>query len=489
MVDREGNGLVFLLCTPRSGSSLATAMLQNHSRMFAAQEMWFLMSLHDLRAPEPRAYGGTGILRQFYNGVLPDVTFTDACRAFALEAYNGLLRHGGSAASHVIDKSPRYYGVLEFVDALFPRAKRVWLIRSPLAVLASHKKVSMHRGASFDTEAILRGEAFDVRAADLTTGLFRYCRYFEGSSGMDERSGSQPLAYRLRYEELVAAPKETLADVCRFIGLEYEDGMEVYGGSGVRHPAKSELYFSMGVGDPFVADHERPHRDSVDAWKSTLNKREVETYVRLLGAKLFEDLGYGEQLAEAERMTGVRFEAEPDAEMLAYRAGQLVEASCFRWQPDYRMRAAAAVGGEDGRMDSAGAADGQAHRVSEATEDGQAHNAPESADDGQARSALESVEGWRDFKASESGLGVHVPAAGSVEAADTDARHEQLLQLRMTVRSLENRLDNSIRERQRLQDRLDSHRKRMDSLKSLLPFGDRLSRFVSSYLAKGGGKP
>ncbi len=453
MVDREGNGLVFLLCTPRSGSSLATAMLQNHSRMFAAQEMWFLMSLHDLREPGSRAYGGTGILRQFYKGVLPDDAFMDACRAFALETYNGLLRHGGGAASHVIDKSPRYYGVLEFMDALFPRAKRIWLIRNPLAVLASHKKVSMYRGASFDAEAVLCGETFDLRASDLTTGLFRYYRYFGGERKASVDQGDALFAYRLRYEHLVADPKEALAGVCRFIGLDYEDGMEMYGGAGVRDPAKTELYFSMGVGDPFVAEHEKPHRDSVDAWRSVLNKREVEIYVRLLGAKLFEKLGYGEQLEEAQRMTGIRFEGEPDADMLAYRSGQLVEAAGFRWQPEYRMMTATAA----------------------------------SDDDGETGSVSTSSAGLGTIEADRERSGLNAPAAGSVEADSPDVR--QLLQLQMTVRSLENRLENSHRERRRLQDRLDAHRRRMDGLKSLLPFGERLSRFVSAYLAKGGGKP
>ena len=145
MVDSNGNNLVFLLCTPRSGSSLATVMLQNHSKMFATQEMWFLMSLVDLQSPQRRAYGGTGIYHQFFNGVLPHETFEDACRAFALQVYNGLLQ-SSAGAELVIDKSPRYYYLLEFLDALFPQSRRIWLIRNPFAVLASYKKVNKQRG-------------------------------------------------------------------------------------------------------------------------------------------------------------------------------------------------------------------------------------------------------------------------------------------------------------------------------------------------------
>ncbi|MCF2717799.1 hypothetical protein LWE69_11460 [Paenibacillus sp. UKAQ_18] len=45
--------------------------MQNHSRLFATQEMWFLLSLYDLPQSHARPYGGTGILRQFFEGMVP----------------------------------------------------------------------------------------------------------------------------------------------------------------------------------------------------------------------------------------------------------------------------------------------------------------------------------------------------------------------------------------------------------------------------------
>ena len=64
----------------------------------------------------------------------------------------------------------------------------------------------------------------------------------------------------------------------------------------------------MGVGDPFVANHTEPNQESVSIWKEVLDKREIELYGRVLGARIFHDLGYAEQLEEAEKLTGVRFE-------------------------------------------------------------------------------------------------------------------------------------------------------------------------------------
>lgn len=128
----------FSCLVSRSGSSLVTAILQNHSRLFATQEMWFLLSLYDLPQSQTRPNGGTGIIRQFFNGMVPSHVLEQASRSYALEFYNGLLK--GTSANMVIDKSPRYYTVLEFIDRLFPAARRVWLIRNPLSIAASFKK-------------------------------------------------------------------------------------------------------------------------------------------------------------------------------------------------------------------------------------------------------------------------------------------------------------------------------------------------------------
>ncbi|MBB6735123.1 sulfotransferase family protein [Cohnella zeiphila] len=414
MVGADGNNLVFLLCTPRSGSSLATVMLQNHSEMFATQEMWFLMSLHDLREPPRRAYGGGAILDRFFNGVLPGETFEEACRSFALQAYNGLLR-GGGGADVIIDKSPRYYYLLEFLDALFPRSRRIWLIRNPFAVLSSYKKIGAARGEKIDLEALLGRSDFEIKAADLTVGLFRYQRYF---------SRPDPYAFRLHYEKLVAEPQAQLSEACRFLGKEYEEGMEIYGAG--KSDAKTDLFFSMGVGDPFVADHSAPHGDSVHAWKEVLTKREAELYGRMLGAKLFAELGYAEELAEAEKWTGVRFDPEPDAGVLKRLGDQLAEATGCRWQADYRMRSDLAAGAP-------------------------ADLAPE-------------------------------PETGG-RAADSE-----LMQLRMTVRALEQRLEDGVMEQRRLRSQIHAMRRKADWLKSAIPFGKRLSRLASAYMSGSGGK-
>ena len=56
-----------------------------------------------------------------------------------------------------------------------------------------------------------------MKIADLTAGLFRYYHYF---------AKDNPYAHRLHYERLVADPKAQLSEVRRFLGCDYEEGME-----------------------------------------------------------------------------------------------------------------------------------------------------------------------------------------------------------------------------------------------------------------------
>jgi len=406
LITSQGQNLVFLLCTPRSGSSLTTVMLQNHSQIFASQEMWFLMSLYDLKHQSYRSYGGTSILQQFFNGVLTEEAFDEACRRFARSVYNGLLH--SCHARMVIDKSPRYYYCLEFIDRLFPQSRRIWLIRNPLDVIASFKKVNRHVHDRFDLLHDLRGDKFHIKMADITIGLLRYIHYF---------SDNHPNAYRLHYERLVQSPQNEMIKLFEFLELTYEEGIENYGN--FAHTDKSGMFYSMGVGDPFLHRYNEPHQQSVNGWQTVLDKDEVALYGEVLGAQVFRDLGYADVLEEAERWTGKRFPEEPDHDLLAKQTRQLEEATGCTWQPQYRMQAEVGI-------------EQLAHAIAAAPE-------PEA----------------------------------------------NVQQLQSTLRSLENRLERSYIELDRFRKKYENSRRKLDRMKSFIPFSRTLSRFAASYLLGG----
>ncbi|MDQ0721624.1 hypothetical protein QF049_002885 [Paenibacillus sp. W4I10] len=421
MIDTQGNGLVFLLCVPRSGSSLSTVMLQNHSRIFATQEMWFLMNLVDLNKADSRAYGGSSIIRQFYNAMVSEDVFEKACRSFALEIYNGFLE--GSGADFIVDKSPRYYYMLEWLDRLFPQSKRIHLQRNPLAIAASFKKVNRHTGEGFDLTHSLQSPKLNMKSVDLTLGMLRLNEYF---------AEPHSNAYELQYERLVSNPQEELEKLCAFLGIRYEQGMEQYGQ--FLDSAKSDMFYSMGVGDPFLSSHQEAHQGSVNNWKNILEPHEVELYCRVMGADLFHRMGYSEQLAEAEQWTGVHYDASPDQEVIDRITHQLTAATGCQWQPQYRMQPADSV----------------VHDPLRNLND-QVVEEPEKTD-------------------------------------PTLAALVTIRQLQAALRAADHRLERGYSERERLKVQLASAQSKIQRIKSWVPFGHQISAWASQRKILRGGK-
>lgn len=415
MKDFKDDQLIFLLCTPRSGSSLATAMLQNHAEVYAAQEMWYLLSLADLNIVPSRPYGGSAIVRQFYHGILPVGVYHQAARSFAKEVYGSLLEQ--NRAHYLIDKSPRYYICLEFLDVLFPGSKRIGLFRNPLAVAASYKKVNQHTGEHFSLVHDLNKSEPSMKIVDLTIGLFRYYHYFKSANEQ---------TYILKYEDIARNPAEELRNICRFTGIPYQAGMEKYGSP--VNEAKADLFYSMGVGDPFLLQHKEAHADSIDIWKKQLTREEIDAYCRVLGAGIFTALGYKEELAEAERITGEKYSAEPDVALLQHIENHFAKISGYRWQPEYEML----------------------------------YNKP--------------------LVVSPTPPSIDYGSGIKIANEDYEIALTQISQLETRVRLLENRLTKAYLDKQRMENQLQEIRKKINQLKSLLPFGNKVASLVQGYL-------
>ncbi|WP_211746775.1 sulfotransferase [Paenibacillus sp. Marseille-Q4541] len=415
MKDFQDNQLIFLLCTPRSGSSLATAMIQNHTEVYAAQEMWYLLSLADLKIAPSRPYGGSGIVKQFYNGILPPEVYHDAARAFASEVYGGLMEK--NRAKWIVDKSPRYYILLEFLDVLFPGSRRIGLFRNPLAVAASYKKVNRYTGDPFSLVQDLNKSEPSMKIVDLTVGLFRYYHYFKQKNDN---------TYILKYEDMAMNPSEELRKICCFTGIPYKERMERYGDPVSED--KADLFYSMGVGDPFLLQHKEAHGDSIDAWKTELTIEEIDTYCRVLGAQIFTELGYSTELAEAEQITGQKYQPEPDQALMQHIEAHFTKVSGYHWQSEYET----------------------------------IHN---------KKGASRITGSTMDYES-------------AIQIEDNAYQHAltQISQLETRIRLLENRLSKSHTDKKQLEYQLNQIRRKVNKLKSLLPFGNKLASLVQGYL-------
>jgi uncharacterized coiled-coil protein SlyX len=275
----------FLVSTPRAGSTLVAAMLDSHSQIHCPPEPWLLLELLELRRPRGRHSSpfDSSLALKAMSEALGAEAVDRAIRAYLDEAYRAILAPTGKRL--LVDKTPRYYQILDQILELFPSAPIIWLLRSPLDVVASYKETwQLDPSALFDQPA-------SPNTFDLTVGLVTLSRFFRSP-----RAGN----LTLRYEELVERPEELVSQLCQFLGVPFEPEMLQYG----RHPEVVSAYSAASLGDKKLLAHGAPHRRAIGRWRSALRPDEVWATIQALGRDLFVDLGYERELADAVAYAG-----------------------------------------------------------------------------------------------------------------------------------------------------------------------------------------
>lgn len=262
---------LFLFSLPRSGSTLAQRILAAHEPIATASEPWVLLPyLYTLRRG--------GMYAEYNHGSLVDA-IEDFCdvlpagredylaeiREFALRLYGKASPDG---TRYFLDKTPRYHLISEEIIAAFPEARFVVLWRNPLAVVASI--IETWSGGRWNLYR------FKVDLFEGIESLVRTC----------ERHGDN--IHAVRYEDLVANPRETWEGVFRYLGLPFDpSATEQF--SGVK--------LSGRMGDVTgTGKYSKVSGGSLEGWKRTLNnpfrKAWCRRYLRWIGRGRLSLMGY-----------------------------------------------------------------------------------------------------------------------------------------------------------------------------------------------------
>jgi hypothetical protein len=266
--------LVFLIGPPRSGSTLLTRMLGAHSAIVAPPEPHLLTPIAHLgfyervgEAPYDPVISEAGIRELVATLPRGEADYLDALRAYTDMIYERLL--SGSGAHLLLDKTPAYALVLDFVARLYPKARYVVLTRHPLAVWSSVV------GSFFDGDHVA-AHAHNPVLERYVPAVARFLR-----------EAPVPL-HHLRYEELVSAPRESMEGLCDFLDIAFEEGMIEYGRS-----ASGRAESVRGLGDQVtVAREQRPTTDQVSRWTQDFagNAPAIDQAEEILARLLDEDL-------------------------------------------------------------------------------------------------------------------------------------------------------------------------------------------------------
>lgn len=279
--------LLFLIGSPRSGSTLLARMLGAHPAVFAPAEPHLVTPLAHLgyfanveRAPYDPIITQQAAVELVKSLPRGEEDYLDAMRACADEIYRRLA--AGADADLLLDKTPAYALVLDFLAKLYPKARYVVLTRHPLAVWTSYVD-SFFDG---DHEAAHRHNPLLER---YVPAIARFLR---------ERPVN---LVHVRYEQVVKEPAGELERICAHLGIAFDPAMVEYGAEGKARPAAAR-----GLGDPItVAKETRPTTRSVARWAETLagNAPRVLQARRILGDLDDRDLetwGYARAEIEAQ---------------------------------------------------------------------------------------------------------------------------------------------------------------------------------------------
>ncbi len=267
--------MIFIVGSPRSGSTLLERMISAHSGVMGGAEPHLLTPLAHLGYYENIEKAPYDHLRAVeaqrgFVAALPrgEEDYLDALRAYCNVLYGRMLSKSGK--SMYLDKTPAYALVLPVISKIYPKAKYVVLTRHPGAIFSSY------------ADSFFEG---DWQAAhDFNPIIERYvpaiARFI--------REGSVPMIH-VRYEYLVQDPETHLTKICGLLGLPFEKGMVEYGNTARK---------SKGLGDPYgVGQHKRPVTSSVAKWVKkvkgdAVKERLLEQMIGFCSPEDLETFGY-----------------------------------------------------------------------------------------------------------------------------------------------------------------------------------------------------
>lgn len=236
--------LIFIIGSPRSGSTLLQRMLSSHSEIFTSPEPHIITPLAHLgyyhtvdKAPYDHLRGMNAIMDFVDQLPNKEADYLDACRGYTDVLYSRRLQ--GSGKIYFLDKTPAYALVLDFLSKVYPQTKYIILTRHPIAIFSSYAN-SFFNG--------------DYQSANSFNPILN--RYIPAIAKFLKEK-PVPLIH-VHYEHLVQRPEEEMVKILDFLNLYFEEGV-------VKYSTQKQL--KKGLGDPVsVGRYNRPMTNSVDKW-------------------------------------------------------------------------------------------------------------------------------------------------------------------------------------------------------------------------------
>jgi amino acid adenylation domain-containing protein len=283
--DRRLPGAVFLLSSPRSGSTLLRVMLAGHPDLFSPPELHLLpfAGMAEWKAALDRSYLGEGLQRALMELMGADADDSRTLLANWIdddlpihEAYSRLQTLASPRT--LVDKSPSYaldLEVLQRAELLFENARYIHLVRHPYAVIESIVRNRIDR-------------VFEGTGEDALAAAEQIWSLMNGNTLDFLQEVDSARHHRVRYEELVTDPERVTRGICEFLDVPFVPALLTPYQAG--RMADGVHDGSMLVGDPNFLTHDSIDPKLAEAWRRVKLPRRLGGFARRVAGELGYEL-------------------------------------------------------------------------------------------------------------------------------------------------------------------------------------------------------
>jgi len=240
---------IFIFSLPRSGSTLMQRVLMSHEDICSVAEPWVLLpQIYMLKSEgtlsEYSSRSSHEAISDFIKN-LPNGNqdYNSALRNFILELYTKQCRLN---ERYFLDKTPRYYLIIDEIVKLFPDAKFIFLFRNPIHVYAS----------MISTWGENRFRKVRSSQNDIALGTKLLSKAYKKYND---------IAISVNYESFVSNFEIELKRITDYLDLELSQDV-------LNNFQKQDTKGSLG--DPTgVKEYSNISKDGIDKWKKVFNSR------------------------------------------------------------------------------------------------------------------------------------------------------------------------------------------------------------------------
>lgn len=300
--------LLFVISQPRSGSSLLQQLLLSSGEVDSIPEPWLMLALTQVFR-EPTNQSEFNPRYTFLNFKEYLSSFEDGFKIVKDEIKKLILRlynlNELGEKKFFLDKTPRYYHIIDEIREMFPSSKIIIILRNPISVFASILDYNF------------KGNLNEIFRDDRLDDLYKAPVIFSKIIQENDKN-----IYFVKYEDIVNNPGPALNGIGIFLGLKhvFSDSPE--------YLLNSEFLKTKSIDRKGVIVNKGINNKYLDSWKETINTRQkkqlLKTYLKTLGPDVVSVLGYNyHELFLTVEEHPVRFNFEIAYDYLLYKGNKI----------------------------------------------------------------------------------------------------------------------------------------------------------------------